>query len=148
MLEDETPVPGEWAEADTPEAGVLPEETPADAPQVEPVTEAALDETPRAGLLERVWSIFSGGNNRVRRLEALDWAIQARPEAPMNYVLRGELYSEMGEDELALEDFEWALEQASRQVNEADWGVVAQAVQDRALRGLEQAQRRLNRKAK
>ncbi len=147
MTKDETPVPDEWAAADTPETGVLLEETPADEAEAAPATVAALDEAPRAGLWERVSSIFSGGNNRIRRLEALDWAIKARPEAPMNYVLRGELYSEMGEYELAHEDFGWALEQASRQVNEADWGIVAQAVQDRALRGLEQAQRRLSRRA-
>jgi tetratricopeptide (TPR) repeat protein len=70
------------------------------------------------------------------RLHQLSWAISVYPDSAANYVLRGELLLERGEAEAAIQDFRRALELATQQVETEDWGVVAQAVQDRALVGL------------
>ena len=75
------------------------------------------------------------------RLRELNIAIDGYPNAPANYVFRGELYLETRMYELAAADFGTALELAAKQVDEERWGVVAQIVQDRAGRGLAEAQR-------
>lgn len=79
----------------------------------------------------------------LKRLETLDDSIALYPETASNYVLRGEVYLQLNQVELAVLDFQQALELAD--VENHDWGVVAQAVQDRALHGLKQARRRLQR---
>ncbi len=74
---------------------------------------------------------------RARRLRELNVAIELFPNSPSNYVLRGELYLEAGANELAADDFHRALELAVKQVETQLWGVVAQAIQDRAETGLQ-----------
>lgn len=81
-----------------------------------------------------------------QRLQGLDDAIALYPETTVNYVLRGEVYLELRQDELAALDFRRAFEMAAREVEHNTWGIVAQTLQDRALHGLNQAQRRLARK--
>ena len=76
-----------------------------------------------------------------RRIAHLSNAIEFSPDAPTNYVLRGELYMEMGEYALAIDDFRYALERAKEQTESEDWGIVAQVMQDRALQGLAAAER-------
>jgi hypothetical protein len=71
-----------------------------------------------------------------RRLAALTDAIAANPDAAANYVMRGELFLEHGERELAYADFVKALTLAAAQLESEEWGLVAQAVQDRAEAGL------------
>ena len=78
-----------------------------------------------------------------QRLHALDEAIHQYPDAPSNYVQRGELYLEMRRYDEAAADFALALALSSAQVEQSDWGVVAQMLQDRAQRGLKKAQARL-----
>ncbi len=73
-----------------------------------------------------------------RRLAALTDAIAANPDSPANYALRGELFLQHGERELAYADFVKALTLASAQLAADDWGLVEQAVQDRAEAGLRQ----------
>lgn len=70
------------------------------------------------------------------RLWDLDQTIAAYPDAPSNYVLRGELYLEIGEYELAYADFQRALALAEQQTQNSDWGIIAQAMQDRAQDGI------------
>lgn len=74
-----------------------------------------------------------------QRLDALHASIAQHPNAPAPYVLRGELYLERGAYALAEADFQRALALAEAQLSASDWGLVAQALQDRAYRGLAQA---------
>jgi hypothetical protein len=56
-------------------------------------------------------------------------------------VLRGELYYQFGLYELAAADFQQALVLAERQLETEDWGVVTQAMLERAQTGLKRATR-------
>ena len=51
-------------------------------------------------------------NQLVRRISRLSNAIELYPDSPTNYTLRGELFLETGDYELAAEDFRRALELA------------------------------------
>ena|GEM_PF-1093748 len=84
-----------------------------------------------------------GGADVSRALRHLDEAIENAPDAPANYVLRGELYLRAREYALAQRDFQRAYELATGQFERSDWGILAQAMQDRALAGLQKAERRL-----
>jgi tetratricopeptide (TPR) repeat protein len=80
------------------------------------------------------------------RLRELDEAIEQRPEddAPSkatHYILRGELFLKVREYEQALADFQQALALTQKQIDEGDWGVIAQILQDRAWQGFQRAQR-------
>lgn len=81
-----------------------------------------------------------------RRLLELDNAIIAYPDASANYVFRGEIYLELGEDELAALDFRRALELAGVELETNRWGLIAQTLQDRALTGLEKIRQRSQQK--
>jgi tetratricopeptide (TPR) repeat protein len=87
-----------------------------------------------------------GANRNQQRLEDLFTAIAANPDSFTNYVLRGELYLQMGEIELAISDFETAQKLASEHLAVDNWGFIAQVMQDRALVGLAQAKRRLEKR--
>jgi hypothetical protein len=71
-----------------------------------------------------------------RRLSDLNLAILDRPDAAVNYMLRGEIRLEQKQYELAREDFSQALELAEAQFQNEKWGIAAQAVMDRAREGL------------
>lgn len=86
--------------------------------------------------LRRLFGSSDNTETNRRRLRELSLAIEFYPDAPANYVLRGELYVEMGMSELAAADFRQALTLAVEQVETERWGVVAQAMQDRADAGL------------
>ncbi len=94
---------------------------------------------------ERIKSLFGGGSGEslTRRLIALDERIDAEPEAAGNYVLRGELFLHLRDYERAYADFQRGLERAQVEYASSDWGIVAQAMQDRALMGLARAERKL-----
>jgi hypothetical protein len=86
-----------------------------------------------------------GGSSYGKRLYSLTHAIGVAPNAAVNYVLRGELYLERSEYELAAQDFQKALLLAETELTERDHkslGVVAQGMQDRALVGYEEALKR------
>jgi tetratricopeptide (TPR) repeat protein len=76
-----------------------------------------------------------------RRINHLSSAIESSPDSPTNYVLRGELYLETGDYSSAATDFRNALELATARVENEDWGIIAQAMQDRAQEGLAEAER-------
>jgi len=79
------------------------------------------------------------GSPIVSRVELLTAAIELHPDAPANYVLRGELLLEGGDDELAVSDFHKALELAEDQAETANWGYIYRALADRAREGLRRA---------
>jgi Tfp pilus assembly protein PilF len=105
------------------------------------------DETRPLSLRGRVRRWLFPESDRAQRLQALDDAIALYPDTPSNYVVRGELYLEVKQVDLAVLDFRRALDLASRQVETNDWGFIAQVMQDRAQHGLDRAQR-MNRVSK
>jgi hypothetical protein len=117
---------------------------------------ALLDESERNSKLheaEPLWmrvgrAVFGGGYKPddpsfQRRANQLSEAIENAPEAPTNFVLRGELYMKAGLYELARDDFRAAAELADAQYERSDWGVLAQTTRDRALIGLTRAEKKL-----
>lgn len=121
----------EW----TPEAGVsaVTDEWPST-----PAPADDEDETPQVSWL--------GGLFGLRRRERLEWrvrqldrAIAHTPDAPVNYVLRGEVRLKLRQRAEAADDFQTALALADRAFADSDWGLVAQALSDRALMGLRRA---------
>jgi len=86
-----------------------------------------------------LWQRIRGTFSRDTRLHNLNWAILAYPEVPANYVLRGELLLKQGDLFGAIADFRKGYELAAEGVENEDWGVVAQGLQDRALVGLRDA---------
>ncbi len=102
---------------------------------------SAVDSRTQPPVWQRMLAALRGSPaQQGQRLVALDAAIEQYPDTPTNFVLRGELYLQLGESELAALDFQRALELAQPQIEQNDWGIVAQAMQDRALRGLEDAE--------
>ncbi len=101
-----------------------------DEPEIEPEGEVA-----EPSAWQRLRRLF----RRETRLYNLNWAISAFPDAPANYVLRGELLLDLGDTVGAAADFRRALELAVAEVGAEDWGLIAQALQDRALVGLRDA---------
>jgi hypothetical protein len=77
------------------------------------------------------------------RLQEVDGAIARHPEAAINYLTRGELLLKAGLPEAALADFQQGYLLANEELQEADWGIVAQITQDRALRGIQQAEKKI-----
>jgi tetratricopeptide (TPR) repeat protein len=111
----------------------------------QPFDEQGVVEAPPAepSFLQRVVNIIFGGRSQEvteQRLHSLSRAIEDAPETPANYVLRGELYLEVGEYELAEADFQRGLELAAAEFETSDWGIMAQAMRDRAEAGLASAQ--------
>lgn len=76
------------------------------------------------------------------RLITLTAALQHQPDALANWVLRGELYLEVGEYALAAADFQQALTLADALFKQERWGIITQALRDRAITGLKQAEDR------
>jgi len=92
------------------------------------------DETPRqqrGGFWRRLF-----GATPEERLPELNEAIAQYPDAPANYVLRGELLLAIGRQDEAHADFEQALELAQEQLANAAWGLAEQAIADRARENL------------
>jgi hypothetical protein len=69
----------------------------------------------------------------------LDDAITQHPESPTNYLLRGEYYLQIGYNQLAEQDLQQAVLLAEAELAKRDWGLVAQAVRDRARQRLAQS---------
>lgn len=77
------------------------------------------------------------------RLEELNRMIEYHPEAAVNYLFRGELRLKNADYENAAADFRRAVELAGDELERTDWGLVAQTLRDRALAGLQKAERHL-----
>jgi tetratricopeptide (TPR) repeat protein len=78
------------------------------------------------------------GADGAQRMRVLTKKIEKFPEAPVNYVLRGELYLSAGEYEEAEADFGRAITLAEALDPELDWGYINAAYIDRAHEGLRQ----------
>lgn len=116
-----------------------PDDADADQP-IEPVEEGA-QPAPRRGLLAMIVGFFYKSKSerereRSQRLRELNVSIEMSPDSPTNYVLRGELFLERRAYHLAKADFETALELADAFEMDEGWGLVEQAMQDRALEHL------------
>jgi hypothetical protein len=72
------------------------------------------------------------------QLLALNRAIEADPDAPGHYVLRGEEWLMYDQPERARMDFLMARQLAEELVNQSAWGYLYQAYLDRADAGLRQ----------
>lgn len=72
------------------------------------------------------------------QVSLLTHLIQAAPDEPVHYLLRGEEWLSCGEPEAARADFEAARDRAGALLIESDWGYVYQAYLDRAEAGLRQ----------
>jgi hypothetical protein len=72
------------------------------------------------------------------RLDALDYAIQLEPDAPVNYLLRGEFWLAAGDYERAWDDLDLARHLAQEALAESDWGYIYQSYTDRAEQRLHQ----------
>lgn len=119
--------------------------------QVESADDDLLDEayeahSPQGSFWSWLRAWFTGSS--AAQLEELTEAIAQDPEVPSHYVLRGELYMQGGEYELAAIDFEQALQLAAARFETDDWGLLSQVLRDQAEYGLERAERRLARKQK
>ena len=70
------------------------------------------------------------------RIEALTAAIELHPDAPVNYVFRGEALLENRFYQEAAADFGRGLELADSLAESANWGYIYRALADRAREGL------------
>ena len=128
------------------EAEIAGQDVAYDVPASEAVV---LDEVQEAHpspvpLWERIRRTVLGDiDNVAERIRHLDAAIENAADTPTNYVLRGELYLTLREYALARRDFQRAQELAAAQFQKSDWGLMAQAMQDRALVGLQKAEKKL-----
>lgn len=66
----------------------------------------------------------------------LSGAIERDPDAPINYLLRGEAWLICGEPDRAQTDFETARTMATDLLRRSEWGYIYQAYLDRADAGL------------
>lgn len=101
-------------------------------------TPAGEDDGPKSGFLAELLGL-KRRDVLAARVTALNRAIDADPDAPVNYVLRGELRLKLREREAAAADFQKALALADSAFAASDWGLVAQTLCDRALAGLRRA---------
>jgi tetratricopeptide (TPR) repeat protein len=101
-------------------------------------TPAGEDDGPKIGFLAELLGL-KRRDVLAARVAALNRAIDADPDAPVNYVLRGELRLKLREREAAAADFQKALALADSAFAASDWGLVAQTLRDRALAGLRRA---------
>lgn len=105
----------------------------------EPVVEAVPPQP--VTFVEWLRGLFSGPV--AQRLDSLNEAIQRHPQGAANYMLRGEIWLDRGEYELAAADFERAQALSAEQFEEAEWGLVSQTLRDQAEHGWQRAMRKL-----
>jgi tetratricopeptide (TPR) repeat protein len=82
-----------------------------------------------------------GSEDRPRlpvQLQMFTRAVEAYPDAPVNYLLRGEEWLAIGRLDDARADFVAARALAEKQATDSAWGYVFQAYVDRADAGLRQ----------
>ncbi len=84
---------------------------------------------------KRSWWQAARVNNLTERILALETAISAAPDNPINYVLRGEALLDYGDQAAAAEDFQRGLHLISA-AGETDWGYIHSILAERALEGL------------
>lgn len=130
----------EYAQED---GAFLQETSDSDPIQAAPATKASdpIWTRVRRAIFGTVYSIDDA--EFVERLNQLNEAIERAPQTPSNFVLRGELYLEAGLYELARDDFRHGYALAAAQYERSSWGILAQVMADRALVGLQKAEKKL-----
>ncbi len=124
--------------------GATPIKTDEAAPDVPQIVMQPLGAlTEKTATLERTEELdlseFSGPDfspTVAERVKSLTAAIRRYPEAPVNYILRGELYLDEGYFAEAADDLRRGLALADAKAEAADWGFVSQGLADRAREGL------------
>jgi tetratricopeptide (TPR) repeat protein len=121
----------------------VPAQEVEEAPEALDEPEPVVEEVPPQPVTFMEWlrGLFSGPV--AQRLDSLNDAIKRHPQAALNYVLRGEIWLDRGEYEMAAADFERAQALAAEQFDEDDWGLVSQTLRDQAEHGLQRAMRKL-----
>lgn len=117
--------------ATTPETTPTPNQEPAAPERMLPPGPFSFGEWLRVRLLGH-----DVAGAREEQLAHLNHAIRRNPASPANYVLRGELYLTVGYVGLARVDFERALRLADEEYENDTWGLLSQALRDRAQEGL------------
>ncbi len=79
--------------------------------------------------------------DRLHELDDLSQAIERDPDEAVHYVLRAGVHVELKQYQRARQDYKRALTLSETTLADADWGFSAQAIRDKALRGLRQTQR-------
>ncbi len=117
--------------------------TPPEGAAAEPATPATSEPAPVARAEEAEPPAPIGdddptpiGVDLTGTLAVLTEAIRRHPDAPSNYVVRGEFYLGRGEILAAAADFRRALQLAESGAARAAWGYVYTALADRAREGL------------
>jgi hypothetical protein len=117
-------VPAEISEASLePDLFAVPTDSDAD-------TDAEAEKPKKRG-----WWQAARANNLTERILALEIAISAAPDNPINYVLRGEALLDYGDQAAAAEDFQRGLHLISA-AGETDWGYIHSILAERAQEGL------------
>lgn len=98
----------------------------------------------KPSLMQRFRAWLPGETGKRAELLNLTDAIASFPNAPSNYVMRGELYLKLGHYAEARADFHQALTLASQEFADANWGLIAQSLQDRAVAGLREIDSRFD----
>lgn len=150
MSEEGTPVSSEGQPQDelvSPDIFVSPDEAVWSEPDPAIGADGELTVTEMPKPSDSFWQrlkhfVFGSTEGTEQRLRGLSLAIEMHPDTPANYVLRGEIYLEIREYELAAADFQRALELAAAQFETSDWGGIAQVMRDRAEMGLEKTKNR------
>ena len=122
---------------EVPAQEIAPEAEVSEEP--EPVVQEAAPQP--VTFMDWLRGLFSGP--MAQRLDSLNEAIQRHPQAASNYLLRGEIWLDRGEYEMAAADFERARALAAEQFEEEAWGLVSQTLRDQAEHGLQRAMRKL-----
>ncbi len=121
---------------------IITEEDEPHSPDLSAEDEASTEESISSEVDSPSLPVERGWGGEVNsRLDALTRKIEAYPNAPVNYVLRGEVYSEGGDDDLAAADFRRAIELADARDQALDWGYINASYVDRARAGLRQLNR-------
>jgi tetratricopeptide (TPR) repeat protein len=123
--------------------GDVETETEHDLRAAEAIAAESVSSAPTKARLSLWQRLFGNGKQQERtaQIAQLTHAIESAPDDPTNYVLRGEMYLRVRDYAAARNDFQRGLDLAAEQVRENRWGIIAQAMQDRAMMGLDKLRR-------
>lgn len=86
------------------------------------------------GFFARIRAFFEV--ERQNRLQELNTALESAPDNASLYLLRGEVWLELGEISSAIADFQVAIELAEATMPQARWGYLFESVAQRARENL------------
>ena len=138
--EEFAPSPGSFlASSAMQSAGVnAADEMPAAEPDVQTEAQTDIQATEAAAKYAAPIFVSAPISSAESRLDALTRKIEQYPESPVNYVLRGEVYSSLGDQMLAAGDFRRAIQLGEQHDPALAWGYANAAYIDRAAAALRQ----------